>query len=276
MTKEYIEKILNEKIANPISLSGKIETESGKIYFLKTGSNSNAFRCEANGLKEIAHTNIILTPEVISTGNDYILTEYIENSSPSDSFFETFGKQLADLHRIHSVSFGFYENNYIGNNEQINTAIEDEKNNWPAFYFNKRLLYQYRLAEKNEYITAKTAHNFSILESTIENILEGSTEPPTLLHGDLWGENYLCDKWGNAVLIDPAVYYGHREADLAMTRLFGGFAPAFYQSYMQEYPLAEGWQYRENIYKLYHILNHLNLFGRSYLSEAEYIIESYM
>lgn len=151
-----------------------------------------------------------------------------------------------------------------------------KKTDWATFYFHKRLLFQYQLAEKRGYSTSRLTKGFARLESMIENILAGSEEPPSLLHGDLWSGNYMCDEEGNAVLIDPAVYYGHREAELAMTRLFGGFPPAFYEGYNQTYPLPEDWEYRENIYKLYHILNHLNLFGKSYLSEAEFLLEFYL
>ena len=96
-----------------------------------------------------------------------------------------------------------------------------------------------------------------------------------MLHGDLWNGNFICNRQGEAVLIDPAVYYGHREADLAMTKLFGGFSNAFYEAYHQEYPLKSGWEYREDIYKLYHVMNHLNIFGRGYLAETERILEKY-
>jgi len=106
--------------------------------------------------------------------------------------------------------------------------------------------------------------------------LAGSEEKPSLLHGDLWSGNYLCDEHGNAVLIDPAVYYGHREADLAMTKLFGGFSEKFYSAYNEEFPLKEGASYRENIYLLYHVMNHLNLFGKGYYPQAEYLLWSYL
>ena len=114
------------------------------------------------------------------------------------------------------------------------------------------------------------------LGNKIEEILSGSEEKPALLHGDLWSGNYMPDENGNACLIDPAVYYGHREADLAMTKLFGGFDSNFYSAYNEAYPLKDGWRYRENIYKLYHVLNHLNLFGWGYYSQAISLIKSYL
>ena len=116
----------------------------------------------------------------------------------------------------------------------------------------------------------------SKLENKISEIIGDTNEKPSLLHGDLWGGNYMVDETGSAVLIDPAVYYGHREADLGMTKLFGGFGSEFYQSYNEEFPLQDGFEYRENIYKLYHVLNHLNLFGVGYYSQAMSLIKYYV
>jgi len=275
MIKDILESALQEKIVGTVYSTGKIETESGKEYFLKYGSKSRTYQCEASGLAEIAKANVITTPEVMSFGDQYILTEYINSNTPSSDFFSNFGKRLAKLHQYKGKSFGFYEDNYIGTNPQINIPAQDEKNDWITFYFNKRLLYQYKLASQNGYITNTLKNGFIKLESNLYKILGSSTESPSLLHGDLWSGNYICNNDNRPVLIDPAVYYGHREADIAMTKVFGGFPQSFYSAYMEEYPLKEGWEYRENIYKLYHILNHLNLFGIGYLPEAEYILKFY-
>jgi len=253
-----------------------IKTISGKEYFFKGGYPSPAYQCEANGLKELAKANAIRVAEVIAVNEDFIITEYIRSGRPSDDIYEIFGRELAQLHRFKSNTFGFYEDNFIGANPQLNIPSDSEKNNWIEFYFNKRLLYQYKLAEQNGRASTSLRSGFSKLELVIGDILKESTEEPTLIHGDLWSGNYICNEHGEVILIDPAVYYGHREADLAMTKVFGGFPPAFYDAYIQEYPLKEGWEYRENLYKLYHVLNHLNLFGRSYLSEAEYLINGYV
>ena len=130
--------------------------------------------------------------------------------------------------------------------------------------------------EKNGLADEDLRKSFSRLESKISDILKDSQEQPSLLHGDLWSGNYMVDEHGNACIIDPAVYYGHREADLAMTRLFGGYSEDFYKSYNESFPLKDGWEYRENIYKLYHVLNHLNLFGKGYYSQALSLIRSYL
>ncbi len=270
-----VEAILQEPLSGYSSGSGRITTLSGKVFFLKTGAPGTPYVCEANGLRELARTGVIRTPEVIAVNNYFLLTEFIRSSAVGTDFFAELGKQLAAMHRCTGSRFGFYQDNFIGMNPQPNNCTAEEAADWSAFYFNKRLLFQYRLAEKNGYVTSRLRFGFSLLEKRLETILEGSEEPPALLHGDLWSGNFLCGPQQQPVLIDPAVYYGHREADLAMTRLFGGFAPEFYQAYREAYPLKEGWEYRENIYKLYHVLNHLNLFGRGYLAEAESLVEYY-
>lgn len=273
--KATLEMAIGEEITGNVYGAGTIQTFSGQTYFLKSGSASRTYQCEANGLKELAKVNAIRIAKVISADENYILTEYIQQGYPSSEFHRNFGYQFAQMHRYQGTSYGFYEDNFIGVNPQLNIPDEQERTDWVAFYFNKRLMYQYKLAEKQRNISAVLKSGFQKLESRIEAILRASVEPPALLHGDLWSGNYICHPDGNPVLIDPAVYYGHREADLAMTKVFGGFFPDFYKAYMQAYPLPEGWEYRENLYKLYHVLNHLNLFGRSYLSEAEYLINTY-
>jgi len=207
---------------------------------------------------------------------EFLLTEFISSGIKKKNFFGEFGKNFAKLHKFTSESFGFYENNYIGSNPQINIPDENQKTSWINFYFNKRILYQVQLAEKLGNSTSDLRKLVARLEEKIEEILGSSEEQPSLLHGDLWGGNYMVDKNGSAVIIDPAVYYGHREADLGMTRLFGGFSPEFYESYNETFPLKEGSDYRENIYKLYHVLNHLNLFGGSYYSQAISLIKFYI
>lgn len=283
MLSKRLEDILQKKIVNFDNVSGgciaktqRIDCDDGSSYFLKTGSSLGMFTMEANGLKEIANSKTLPVPELIASADDFLLLSYIKSNQRSSTFFEDFGQQYAQMHRYTSLHFGFYENNFIGNTSQQNLPTKDEANHWPTFYFNKRLKFQFLLAEQNGYLTADLRHLFSRLENKFDTILTEDGEQPCLLHGDLWGGNYMVDSVGNAMLIDPAVYYGHREADLAMTKIFGGFAPVFYEAYQASYPLKEGWEYRENIYKLYHLLNHLNLFGSSYYSEVLSLINSYV
>ncbi|WP_016777179.1 fructosamine kinase family protein [Anaerophaga thermohalophila] len=280
MNKQQLEQLLGEDLTGMSSVGGGciadsqvITTRSGRKFFLKQGFSNGMFRKEANGLKELARPGVIKVPDVIDCGDDYLILEHIEQGSKKKDFFEDLGHKLALLHRFEGEHFGFFEDNFIGSTPQENIPSEDEAHNWPLFYWNKRLMFQFRLAEKNGYADNTMQHLFALLEKVYEKILEGSEEAPSLMHGDLWGGNYMSDIKGNPVLIDPAVYYGHREADLAMTKLFGGFSAAFYRAYEETWPLQEGASERESIYLLYHVMNHLNLFGTGYYSQAIRLLE---
>jgi fructosamine-3-kinase len=283
--KARIEEKLGSKINSFSSLSGgcisdayKVTTDNGSHFFLKHNSSvsNDMFIKEANGLKELSKANAIRIPEVLSFDEDYILLEFIPTGSRKKNFFEEFGRRFAEMHKYTSNEFGFYEDNYIGSNPQKNIPDVKEKNDWVSFYFNKRILFQLELAEKLGNSTDSLRKGISKLENKIEEIIGDTKEKPSLLHGDLWGGNYMVDENGDAVLIDPAVYYGHREADLGMTKLFGGFSSEFYKLYFETFPLEDGYDYRENIYKLYHVLNHLNLFGGGYYSQALSLIKYYV
>ncbi|MCC8035608.1 MAG: fructosamine kinase family protein [Rikenellaceae bacterium] len=263
----YIEDRIGERISVVPHGNGIVETESGKSYFLKRGNPSRAFSCEVKGLAELARGGVEV-PEVILFGEDFILLQYIRNSTPTPTFYTRLGQMVAGMHRVTADKFGFYEDNYIGNNIQPNVAKGNEAVNWAEFYFDRRLNFQLSMAIENGYFRDMTASGLSRLEEAVYGLLSPVTEPPSLLHGDLWGGNYLCGRGDTPFLIDPAVYYGHRETDIAMTMLFGGFPQEFYMAYDQEYPLAEGWRKRMPLYQLYHILNHLNLFGSTYLRRA--------
>lgn len=279
-----IEDLIGQKITGFKSISGgsiatsnQIRFEDGKYAFLKTDPyDDTMFFKEANGLKEIHKAGCIRVPKVLLVNSELLLLEFVEEGGKDKDFFSRFGFQMANLHRKTSSKFGFKENNFIGATPQTNIAIKTEATNWCDFYYNKRLLYQYELAESNGLVGNELKNGFLILESRIEEILEGSEEKPSLLHGDLWSGNFLCDQQSNPCIMDPAVYYGHREADLAMTKLFGGFPDEFYRAYQKENPLPQGFDYRENIYLLYHVLNHLNLFGNSYYGQAVRLVWSYL
>ncbi len=277
-----VEDILNDKILKSHSVAGGciaqsslIETIKGHQYFLKQGLNNGMFICEAHGLKELQKANTLKTPKVIHYDEDFLLLEAIKSGIKSRNTFIKFGKQFAKLHQFTNHNFGFYEDNYIGLTPQINSTNELTAVSWSEFYFNNRLLHQFKLAEKNGYTDEKLTKAFRIIEQKVDIILKGSEEAPSLLHGDLWGGNYMVDSNGEIVIIDPAVYYGHREADLAMTKLFGGFSPDFYKAYNETFPLKDGSEYRENLYLLYHVLNHLNLFGYSYYNQCLQLMQSY-
>jgi len=261
-----------------ISNSYKVKFEDDISCLIKINEQSPAdmFIKEAHGLQELRKADAIKVPEVILYDEGFILLEFIKTGVKLRNFFNEFGRKFALLHKFTNDEFGFYEDNYIGSTPQININDETTKNNWTSFYFNKRLLYQFKLAEKNGYADSSLRDAFIKIEDKIEYILGISDERPTLLHGDLWSGNYMTDENGEACLIDPAVYYGNREADLAMTKLFGGFSTSFYGAYNEAFPLREGWKYRENIYMVYHVLNHLNLFGRGYYSQALELMKFYI
>lgn len=280
-----IEKELNCKIVSSRNVGGgcindaqTITTADKRQFFLKQNFHSakDMFFKEANGLKELKKAAAIRVPEVVLVDTNFILLEQINTGKKSHTFDEDFGRSFARLHQYTSEYFGFYEDNYIGSTPQKNIPDSDEKNNWIKFYFNKRIFFQYKLLEKNGYADSSIRKRILLLENKFDEIIKGSENIPSLLHGDLWSGNYLVDENGNACLIDPAVYYGNREADLAMTKLFGGFSSVFYQAYNELFPLPEGYEYRENIYKLYHIMNHLNLFGGGYYHQTISLIDYYL
>jgi len=280
-----LENKLNQKIIGITPLSGgcissayKLKLNDKQEFFLKHNHSvsDKMFIAEAHGLQELNKSGAIRLPEVIMYDDDFILLELIQQGNKSKRFFSDFGKNFALMHKYSSENYGFYEDNFIGSNEQKNISLSSERENWTSFYFNKRILFQLKLAEKLGYATSELKKGIGKIEEKIEEIIGASDEEPSLLHGDLWGGNYMVDESGNACLIDPAVYYGHREADLGMTKLFGGFSSEFYEAYNETYPLQDGCEYRENIYKLYHVLNHLNLFGGGYYSQAISLIKYYL
>lgn len=272
---------LGEKIISSHSIGGGciadsklIETESGSKYFLKSYSSTgqSILLNESNGLKELAKANTIRVPGVVLCEDSFLLLEFIEQGSRGKNFSEIFGRQFAGMHRLTSDLYGFYENNFIGSNPQKNLPM---KTNWTEFYWENRIFFQFKLAEKNGYGNYEFQSLIGKLEKRVDSIIDNSGEHPCVLHGDLWGGNYLVDEKGNPVLIDPAVYYGHREADLGMTALFGGFDSRFYDAYNEAYPLPPGWKDRIDLYKLYHVMNHLNLFGSGYYSHTISILRKY-
>lgn len=273
------EKITGEKIAHKNSLGGgcigdsnKVTTENGNVYFVKQYSKAGVSRAEALGLKELEKSMAVKVPHVIGFTNNTLVLNHINSKGQVRDFQKKLGVQFACLHKFVAHKYGFKEDNFIGDSIQINGY----SGNWINFYIDNRLEFQIKLATKNGLADRHLKEKFSVLKSKIPEILSGSEEPPSLLHGDLWGGNVMSDENGDPCLIDPAVYYGHREADLAMTKLFGGFSSEFYASYNKTYPLKDGYLHRENLYKLYHILNHLNLFGKSYYGQAISLIDFYL
>ncbi len=239
-------------------------------YFVKLNDSSLQFmfEAEAAGLQELATSKTLRIPEPVCVGrvanNSFLVLEYIEMSSNGD--LEQAGRQLALMHQTVSSHFGWSRDNTIGSNRQCN----DLSSNWIEFWRQQRLGYQLKLA-------AELGHNGRLRERG-ERLLEqlpqliNHNPKPSLLHGDLWGGNIAFDSEQRPVIFDPAVYFGDRETDLAMTELFGGFGSRFYAAYNEVWPLDAGYPHRRDLYNLYHILNHLNLFGGSYAGQAHGII----
>jgi fructosamine-3-kinase len=264
-----------------ISEACVLELPDGKRFFLKRkhAVQEQFFVWEAAGLLALREPEIsgIYIPRPLAIFEDQkcscLLMEYIDVPSFPSSPARDFGAALARLHRTSRARrYGFYHDNVIGATTQINQW----QDNWYTFFGEQRLLVQARWAWE-------AGRGDNALYRSVEQIVHRLPEllPPvdhggsSLLHGDLWGGNVLFPGDGTAVLIDPAVYFGHREADLAMTSLFGGFSPDFYRSYQEEWPLEPGFDERRDIYNLYHLLNHLNLFGTNYRSSCEAIVRRF-
>jgi len=283
--KSRIEEILSEPVKSTTAVSGgciadsrKLVMNSGRVFFLKQvrDGSSGTFESEVSGLEELRKAGAVLVPEVVAQGPDYLLLEWIEEGKESaDSCMEELGFQFAKLHYFSGEKFGFPEDNYLGDSPQSNSPSKNGSINWPTFYVENRLQFQAALAVKNGYMTPELQNLLELLYNKIPELLSGTEDKPSLLHGDLWSGNYLIDKNGRSWLIDPAVYYGHREADLAMTSLFGGFSKTFYSAYESAFPLAPGYAEREPLYQLYHLLNHLNLFGTGYYRQVISILKRF-
>ena len=252
-----------------------ISDDRSNKYFIKLNQPSLVamFAAEAKGLQEMAETATIKVPVPIcwgiSASNSYLVLESLDLTSrgnPKD--WTQMGRNLAAMHdyRISSTpKFGWHVNNTIGSTPQINTWETD----WTTFFIDQRIGYQLQLAQSKGGNFPKADR----LLAAIPNILDDHHPQPSLVHGDLWGGNASFTTAGNPVIFDPATYWGDREVDLAMTELFGGFPAAFYQGYASVHPFAPGDDRRKQLYNLYHLLNHYNLFGGSYQSQANNSID---
>ena len=251
-------------------------TAGERSFFCKINSLAtfpSLFTCEQKGLDLLAQQAIIRVPEVAvcaHAGNEQILImEWIEQGLKTSTFWQTFGEQLAALHHVQGGSFGLNTDNYMGALPQNNQPTD----NWIDFFIHQRLQPQVQLAINRRLMEPAHAHLFEKLYQQLGSIFE--VEPAALLHGDLWSGNFLCDDTGKPVLIDPAVYYGHRCIDLAMTTLFGGFDALFYESYQYHFPLPSNYRQQWEVCNLYPLLIHLNLFGKSYLADILNTIRRY-
>jgi len=227
------------------------------------------FEREANGLEALRNSNSFRIPQVIATGeineDAYLLLEYIDSAAPAENFDEQFAEGLIKLHKTSVDHFGFHEDNYIGKLPQYNRKENTASN----FYIDQRLIPQIRMAKDLGYELPADDVFFKNVEDAIPD------ESSSLIHGDLWSGNYTTDENGDPVLIDPATCYAHREMDLAMMKLFGGYSSRIFEIYDENYRLETKWRSRIKLYQLYYLLVHLNLFGSGYLGSVENIIRQY-
>ena len=247
---------------------------ANRSFFVKLNDADRLamFEAEAAGLEEIRRAQVIKTPQPVCSGSDsdqaFLVLEWIPVTGTTGPSQELLGTQLAAMHRVTRREYGWYRNNTIGSTPQSNTPSAT----WNEFWKNQRLGFQLELAGRNGYGNT-LARLGDRLMARIDAFFVDYAPAASLVHGDLWSGNHGADEHGNPVIFDPAVYYGDRETDIAMTELFGGFTKRFYHAYQAAYPLDAGYKVRRTLYNLYHILNHLNIFGESYLHQAETMIQ---
>ncbi|MBL7781472.1 MAG: fructosamine kinase family protein [Saprospiraceae bacterium] len=252
----------------------QLHAEEGGTWFLKTNTHvlaADMFRTEAQGLALLGASRVIRTPRTLGhgitdEGHAFLLMEFIEPGYKNRLFWENFGRALANLHGNTSAQFGFAHHNFIGSLPQSNTR----HSTWESFFAEERLWAQMLPACEKGYFTKTHENQLDGLCRKLASICP--KEPPALIHGDLWSGNFLCDTIGHAVLIDPAAAFAHREMDLAMSRLFGGFDSFFYKAYEEAWPLEAGFEKRLEVYQLYYLLVHVNLFGGGYVDRVQEIL----
>lgn len=275
----HIEEQITQHTERPFKISNRGEVGGGCIntscrisdgarhYFVKVNHSDfvDMFEAEAQGLLEMADSKTIMVPEPVCYGSTenqcYVVMQYLDLAGRPDS--SLLAHQLAAMHGVTSDRFGWHINNTIGSTLQVNTSSD----NWIDFWREHRLGFQLQLAANNGYGGKLQSLGDNLL-SDLPALFESYNPQASMLHGDLWGGNYGGLSDGTPVIFDPAFYYGDREAELAMTTLFGGFSADFYSAYDEVYPLDDGYSVRKQFYNIYHVINHLNLFGGGYQAQA--------
>ena len=261
-----------------IATACRLETD-GAPLFLKYGDEAVArtFPGEAAGLRALADANSPLrvpavhdTAAPTDTRPGFLVLEWIHTGRKGRRFWGRFGEGLAQLHRHTAAAYGFEQDNFIGRTPQPNPWMD----HWPTFFREARLAPQIERARAQGRWRSAWTPPLEALYRRLPEMLPATPEA-SVLHGDLWGGNYMITATGDPAVIDPATYYGHREADLAMTELFGGYDDAFYAAYREAWALAPGYETRRDVYNLYHLLNHLNLFGGGYAGQVERLLRAF-
>ena len=263
--------VVDRNVERRTSETWRLQSNRGAL-FLKTARLAAADRltAEGEGLALLQASSALRVPDVVAVGvtasDAYLAMEWLDLRAPSGAIDRRFGRQLAALHRVTAATHGWHRDNTIGLTRQVNTP----SSSWLEFFADRRLMFQFELAARNGY-EKEIADLRGQALAALPELLGAHEPPPSLLHGDLWSGNYACCE-NQPVIFDPAVYFGDRETDLAMTRLFGGFSTAFYDGYEESWPLPAGYAERLPLYQLYHVLNHLNLFGSGYLGQARTLV----
>ena len=277
-----LEAALGSGVRNAAPLSGgdindafELELEDGRRLFMKTHRKAprGMFQAEARGLAWLAEARALHVPDVVAVGDDrvsFLVLELVEPGARRRAFDEELGRALAALHRASPSTFGLDHDNFVGSLPQSNRSHA----RWADFFQSERLEPQLRLATKRGRATGAMLRGFERLFARLTTLV-GPEEPPARLHGDLWGGNLHVTQDGAPCLIDPAAYGGHREVDLAMMRLFGGFGERVFSAYSEAFPLAPGHAERVPLYQLYPLLVHVNLFGGGYAASVERVLERY-
>jgi protein-ribulosamine 3-kinase len=274
--RSVVAKVLESEVVRASALAGgsineawAIELADGREVFVKSNADAPAdmFAAEARGLAflrdGLGHAEVLRVPEVVTCTPEMLVLELLVQGQPCTDFCAKLGRDLAALHRSGAGRpFGLDHDNYVGSVAQSNTPMHD----WPSFYRERRL--QPLLERAGNGIPMQLRRRFDALFDVLPQLC-GEPEPPARLHGDLWGGNLLRDAAGRPVLIDPAAYVGHREVDLAMMRLFGGFSDRTFAAYAEAWPLAPGWQRRVDLYQLVALLVHVVLFGGGYVASVD-------
>jgi len=286
--RKHLTQLLAEKLKRHISSLELFAVGGGSInhtyriiagndkFFLKLNNAAKypaLFEKEKNGLEFIGNKKIMLTATTVDIGiiddQQFLLLNWIEEGLRTDLFWRNFGEQLAKLHYVTNEHFGFTEDNYMGALPQINNI----KTSWIDFFIDCRLKPQIKMAIEKRLLQSSNIARFEKLFARLKSIF--NNERPSLLHGDLWSGNFMCNEKAEPVLIDPAVYFGHRSMDLAMTTLFGGFDKRFYESYNYHFPFPANYNEQWEICNLYPLLIHLNLFGAGYLGKIETLLRRF-
>ncbi len=249
-----------------------LQTQSGKTFFLKTNRSAppDMFAREVEGLHALRVDDGPTIPQPFLHGHDFLLMEDLSPASRRGGYWTEFGRQLASLHNHTSPQFGFAHDNYIGSTPQPNPWTDDGY----EFFAEHRLLFQAHLARQRGLISRDELRQIERLSARLPKLVP--EQPASLSHGDLWSGNAMTDSRGAPAIIDPAAHYGWAEAELAMTTLFGSFPGTFYRAYEEIRPLEPGYQSRFPVYNLYHLLNHVNIFGSSYLGQVQSILSRYV